>query len=153
MKEPEDRTRYNVRRELAERDSQAVIAATRKWISEQSVENEEYEHHLLEALWIHQTQNVIELDLLNQLLNAKDARARAAAVRVLSFWIDRVEQPLELLRPRINDSHARVRLEAVRALSFTKGDDSIELALEVLEHDMDDYLQYTLDETMRMLEK
>jgi hypothetical protein len=33
------------------------------------------------------------------------------------------------------------------------GDEAIELALGVLEHDMDDYLQYTLDETMRRLEQ
>ena len=30
-----------------------------------------------------------------------------------------------------------------------KGDNVVELALEVLNHDMDDYLQYTLDEAMR----
>ena len=30
---------------------------------------------------------------------------------------------------------------------------AIEMALGVLEYDMDDYLQYTLDETMRQLEK
>ena len=32
-------------------------------------------------------------------------------------------------------------------------EDAIELALGVLEHDVDDYLQYTLDETMRRLEQ
>ncbi len=73
--------------------------------------------------------------------------------RALSFWVDRVKSPLELLRPRINDPHPRVRLEAVRALSFLKGDGAIELALDVLNHDLDDYLQYTLDETMRALEQ
>ena len=43
-------------------------------------------------------------------------------------------------------------LESVRALSFLSGDEAIETALGVLEFDMDYYLQYTLDETMRMLE-
>ncbi|MCA9182654.1 MAG: HEAT repeat domain-containing protein, partial [Planctomycetales bacterium] len=86
-------------------------------------------------------------------LSADDHRARAAAVRVLSFWLRDVEQPLELLRARIDDPHPRVRLEAVRALSFMSGDEAIEIALGVLEHDMDDYLQYTLDETMRVLER
>jgi hypothetical protein len=152
LKAPEDRTRYNVRRELAERETQDVIQATKKWVSELDRDDAEYEHNLLEALWVHQTQNVIDAELLNQLLNAKDYRARAAAVRVLSFWIDRLDNPLELLRPRINDEHPRVRLEAVRALSFTEGDAAVELALEVLEHDMDVYLEYTLDETMRALE-
>ncbi|MEZ6137733.1 MAG: HEAT repeat domain-containing protein [Pirellulaceae bacterium] len=152
LKEPEDRTRYMVRRELAERDTADVIAATKTWIAGLNKEDEQFEHDLLEALWIHQTQNVVDKELLEQLLNAKDYRARAAAVRVLSFWIDQVDDAIGLLQPRVNDEHPRVRLEAVRALSFTKGDAAIELALEVLEHDMDVYLQYTLDETMRALE-
>ena len=102
---------------------------------------------------MYQTHNVVEMDLLKYLLNADDHRARAAAVRVLSFWLDQVESPIELLEARVNDPHPRVRLEAVRALSFLAGDAAVETALGVLEHDMDDYLQFTLDETMRALEK
>ena len=59
----------------------------------------------------------------------------------------------ELLEKAIADEHPRVRLEAVRALSFCSGDPAIELALEVLERDIDDYLMYTLDETMSRLEQ
>ena len=33
------------------------------------------------------------------------------------------------------------------------GEAAIETALDVLNHEMDDYLQYTLDETMRQLEQ
>jgi len=149
---PEDRTLYNVRRELAERSKDDVIRETKEWIAKLDTQAEDYERMLLEALWVHQAQNIIDSDLLKKLLDAKDHRVRAAAVRALSFWIDRVDAPLQLLKPRVNDSHPRVRLEAVRALSFSKGEKAIELALEVLEHEMDDYLQYTLDETMRALE-
>lgn len=149
----EDRIRYSARRELATRDTQDVIEATQKWVAELDESDPEYQHHLLEALWVYQTQNVVNAELLNQLLNSKDYRARAAAVRVLSFWLDQVDEPLELLRARVADPHPRVRLEAVRALSFLQGDEAIEVALEVLNNDMDDYLQYTLDETMRVLEQ
>lgn len=152
LKEPEDRTRYNVRRELAARESEEVIEATKKWAADLDPKDELFEHNLLEALWVYQTQNVVEADLLKKLLNAEDHRARAAAVRVLSFWLDEVDKPLDLLQPRVNDPHPRVRLEAVRALSFLQGEAAMELALEVLEHDMDDYLQYALDETIRVLE-
>ena len=72
---------------------------------------------------------------------------------MLSFWLDRVQSPLKLLRARVNDQHPRVRLEAVRALSYLDGDKSIEVALDTLNHDLDDYLQYTLDETIRQLER
>ena len=101
---------------------------------------------------MHQTHHQINESLLKEMLDSKDHRARAAAVRVLSFWINDVSDPLALLRPRVNDAHPRVRLEAVRALSFTSGEESLELALDVVNHDMDDYLEYTLEETLRQLE-
>jgi HEAT repeat protein len=71
---------------------------------------------------------------------------------VLSFWLDQVEDPLALLKTLVNDEAGRVRLEAVRALSFLQGDEAIEAALEVLNHDTDKWLEYTLEETMRQLE-
>ena len=150
---PEGRTRYAARRELAQHKSADVIAAVGNWVSSLDKSGENYEHQLLEALWMYQTHNKVETKLLDQLLNAKDHRARAAATRVLSFWLDRVDAPLELLKVRINDSHPRVRLEAVRALTYLGGDDAIEAALDVLNHDVDDYLQYTLDEAIRHLER
>lgn len=153
LKVYEDRTRYRVKRELAARSPEEVLPALEAWTANLAKSKQENTHHLLESLWMYQTFNVVEHDLLKYLLNVDDHRARAAAVRVLSFWLDQIDAPLDLLEPRINDPHPRVRLEAVRALSFLQGDEAIELALGVLEHDMDDYLQYTLDETMRVLEQ
>jgi HEAT repeat protein len=72
---------------------------------------------------------------------------------VLSFWIKKLPNPLERLKKHIADPHPRVRLEAVRAISFLKGDDAIEAILDVLNFEMDYYLEYTLDETMRALEQ
>ncbi len=152
LKEPENRTRYRVRRELAQRDSDQVVTALDHWTATLGQPNAANTHHLLEALWAYQTQNHIEPELLGKLLTCDDHRARAAAVRVLVSWRDQVDAPLAALQQRVNDEHPRVRLEAVRGLSFFDGDEAIEIALEVLEHDMDDYLQYTLDETMQTLE-
>jgi putative membrane-bound dehydrogenase-like protein len=153
LKAPEDRTRYRVRRELAERNTEEVIPALRAWVNQLDPRGENYDLHRLEALWMYQTHNVAELDLLKQLLTAEDYHARAAATRALSFWLDRVESPLALLVPRVSDPHPRVRLEAVRALSYLEPSDEVaEAALEILNHDLDEYLQYTLDETMRVLE-
>ncbi|MGB7344537.1 MAG: PVC-type heme-binding CxxCH protein [Pirellulaceae bacterium] len=153
MKLPEDRTRYRARRELAQRDSAEVIAAVDAWVAGLDKSDENYEHQLLEALWLNQTHNHVHLDLLSKVHGAKDHRARAAATRVLSFWLDRVPNAKSLVKKSINDEHPRVRIEAVRACSFMEGDEAVELALEVLEHDVDDYTQYTLDETMRALEQ
>ncbi len=153
LKTPEDRTRYRARRELATRETSDVIPALKKWIASLNRADEHHEHQLLEALWMHQTHNVVDRKLLESLLTTKDHRARAAATRVLSFWLDEIPNHRDLLRRCIGDKHPRVRLEGVRAVSFLEGDDAIELALGVLDHDTDEYLQYTLDETMRRLEQ
>lgn len=153
LKMPEDRTRYRAKRELADRDSKEVLAELKKWTAGLDSADEDHEHQLLESLWMYQTHDVVNQELLQKLLTASDHRARAAATRVLSFWLDRVPNHKELLEKSINDKHPRVRLEGVRAVSFLSGDEAVELALAVLEHEMDDYLQYTLDETMRRLEQ
>lgn len=153
LKLPEDRTRYRAKRELATRDTKEVLAELATWTSNLDPKDQDYEHHLLEALWMHQIHNVVDQELLEKLLTAKDHRARAAATRVLSFWLESIPNHPELLERCINDEHPRVRLEGVRAVSFLGGDEAIELALGVLEHEMDDYTSYTLDETMRRLEQ
>ena len=153
LKTPEDRTRYRARRELAQHNTNKVIAALDAWREKLNPEEKDYQHHLLESLWIHQTHHRVNSQLLGQLLESEDHRARAAATRVLSFWLKEIPNHMELLEKRIQDEHPRVRLEAVRAVSFLQGDEAIELALGVLDKDLDDYLQYTLDETMRRLEQ
>ena len=155
LKVKEDRTRYRAKRELAERKTEDVIAALKKWVGSLDPSEADYEHHRLEALWMYQTHNVIPKELLNDCLNAKDHRARSAAVRVVSFWLDELEDPIALLKPRVTDPHLRVRLEAIRALSYLSGDEVIELALEALDEKAEDdyYLKFTLDEAMRMWEK
>lgn len=150
----EDRTRYRVRREIAARPASEVLPVLAKWTMELRKDEVANLHQLTEALWLQQTFDVVELELLRLLLNADDPRGRAAAVRVLSFSLHKINNPLDLLEPRVNDPHPRVRLEAVRALSFMEGLDVVELALGVLENEnVDEYLQYTLDETMRVLEQ
>ncbi len=152
LKEPEYRTRYRVRRELAERDSQEVAAAVRTWLKQLDQKDQDYELYRMEALWMLQTHNIIDAELLAQLLNSEDYHARAAATKVLCAWRNRIPDSLQLVKQRINDPHPRVRVEAVRACSFYDSQEAMEVALEVLNYDIDRYLQYTLDETMRHLE-
>jgi len=152
LNEPEARTRYRVRRELAARPTQQVVPALQKWLAALDPQHAEYEHQLLEALWLFQTHDTVHTELLQQLLNASRHEARAAATRVLCYWRDRVPDPLELLTARISDPHPRVRLEAVRACSFFDSDKAVEVALEVLNHETDVYLEYVLNETIRTLE-
>ena len=153
MQSPESRTRYRARNELAERDTDDVVAAVEKWIEPLDPKQLEDQQQLLEALWLYQTHNVVNQALLEQLLESPDHRARAAATRVLSFWHARVSDPLALLRKRINDEHPLPRIEAVRACTFIHSAESIDVALDVLNHEMDHYTNYTLAEGLRVLER
>ncbi|HEY2415458.1 MAG TPA: PVC-type heme-binding CxxCH protein [Pirellulaceae bacterium] len=151
--EPEERTHYRVRTELWNRPTADVIGETAKWLAGLAKNDPNYEHHKLEALWLHQAHDTINEPLLKELLRSTDFRARAASTRVLGYWRDRVAKPLDLLREQVSDDHPRVRLEAIRALSFFGSQDAIDVAVESLVFDQDDYLKYTFNETMKTLER
>jgi putative heme-binding domain-containing protein len=152
LKEPEDRVRYRAKTELGSRDTNQVITALKIWIAALDPTDVEYEHHLLEALWVHQFHDVVEAQLLGRLLSAHDFRARAAATRVLCYWRDRIPNALERLKRLAADPYPRVRLEAIRAASFFTVAEAVEIPLISAEHPSDYYIEYTRGETMRALE-
>ncbi|HTN74729.1 MAG TPA: HEAT repeat domain-containing protein, partial [Pirellulaceae bacterium] len=154
LKTPEDRTRYRVRAELRDRKSDDVLAELKKWSAGLDKNDPNYWLYVTETLWLHQSLDVVDQDLLKTVLRAPDFHARAAATRVLCYWRDRVEQPLELLRVQATDEHPRVRLEAVRAASFFRGKDvpvAEEIVLEAALLDQDYYLKYVIEETTNTL--
>ena len=158
LKEPEDNVRTRAKLELARHDRAQVIAATKQWAANLDPKDPAYEHHLTEALWVHQWQNVVDEGLLKRLLRSPDYHARAAATRVLCYWRDRVPDPLALLKAQAADENPRVRLEAVRACSFFKSSQAAEVALAALDKESDPnkpdyYIKYCLDETMKALDK
>src|SRR5581483_10954281 len=152
LKEPEDRVRYRARIELGGRPTDRVIAAAKRWLAGLSPSAGDYEHTLLEGLWLHQAHNVVNVDLLKRVLAAKDERARASATRVLGYWRDRVPDALELLRKQAADAHPRVRLEAVSAASFFTRPEAMEVVLVAMEKPADRYLDVVRGETMRALQ-
>ena len=151
LKTYEDQVRYRVRRELRLHDAAEVQEALGAWIDGLDPDAEDYEHYLLEALWVHQTHNLINTGLLEQLLDAEDHRARAAATRVLRHWRRDIADPLALLARQVRDPHPLVRLEAVVALSYMDSAEAAFHALEALDSEMDYYLDYGLNETIRAL--
>jgi putative heme-binding domain-containing protein len=153
LKSPEDRVRYRARQELGARNTDDVINALTLWINRLDNKDFEYEHHMLEALWLHQNHNVVNPDLLKRMLTSPDFRARAAATRVLCYWRDRVPDAMELLKKQAADQHPRVRLEAVRAASFFREAEAVEIALVAMEHPTDVYLDFVRGETMRQLDQ
>jgi len=153
LKEHEDNVRLRAKIELDTHDSKQVIAATQKWEKALDKADKDYEHHRLEALWVHQWHNVVNLALLNDVLKSPEPRARAQAVRVLCYWRDRVPGALDLVGAAAKDPAPRVRLEAVRTLSFFRGNDTMKAIdfAKLVGAEKDYYIDYCFKETMKQL--
>ncbi|WP_397385291.1 HEAT repeat domain-containing protein [Prosthecobacter sp.] len=153
LKEHEDSVRQHAKVELDTHDSKEVIAAVQKWEAALDKADKNYEHNRLEALWVHQWHNVVNIPLLEAVLKSPEPRARAQAIRVAGYWSDRVPNTLAIFEAGVKDSAPRVRLEAIRALSFVKGPDvmkAIELTKLVM-MEKDYYIDYCFRETMKQL--
>jgi hypothetical protein len=111
LKSPETDVRTRTKVELGKHDSAEVLAATKRWAAGLDKSDAEHEHHMLEALWVHQWHNVVDEELLSRMLASPDHRARAAAVHVLCYWRDRVPTALDIFKRMAADPHPRVRLE------------------------------------------
>lgn len=147
-------TRTLAKLELGTHDPAKVGAALRGWLATRDAAAPRHEHHLLEALWLCQSLDLVDRELLDRVLRAREPRARAAATKVLCDWRDRVPDVLETLRRLAGDEDARVRLHAVRAASFFHGErvpEAAAVAFAALRHPTDYYLDYVFDETLRQL--
>jgi glucose/arabinose dehydrogenase/azurin len=151
LKVHEDRMRYRSRAQIRQQKPAEVLPELKKWVSALDKNDSEYEHHLLEALWLYQDFDVVEENILKTLLNAKQYEARTAATKVLRFWRDRVNNSLELMHARINDESARVRLEAVVALSFFNSEKAVAAAMDIFKYPTDYYTDYAVRETFTQL--
>jgi len=141
LKFPEYRTRYRTRRELRGRQATDVLSHLNTWVANLDTTESRYEHHLLEALWVSWGMNKVDEKLLRQLLQAKDHRARAAAVRVLRYTGHQVSQQANLLMQAANDVHGRVRLEALVAASWLDKTKGLPIVLEVGKKPLDEWMQ------------
>lgn len=156
LKEPENNVRTRVKIELAERDSTEVIAALGAWVAALDESDPARPHHLTEALWVHQWHNVVNEPLLLRQLRSDEPKARAAAVRVLRRWRDRLGgDPVVLLHRAATDPDPAVRLEAVAALSDASPAEAataLAIVREASARGEDRFLSYALREAAKTLE-
>ncbi|WP_460939521.1 PVC-type heme-binding CxxCH protein [Spirosoma humi] len=152
LKLPEDWTRAQAKQVLKAHGATEVVPALQKWVQGLDKTDTEYEHNLLEALWVYQTLEVVNEPLLLQLLNAQNHRARAAALRALEQWYPTLHNVPALLAKAVADKHPQVRLEAVIALRKVHTAEAARTALTVLESPMDEFLDFALWQTVRELE-
>lgn len=152
LKRSENRIRHRARIELSRHEPEAVLAALQPWLASLNANDRDYEHQRLEGLWVCQQNDFVDATLLRSVLQSPEPQARAAAVRVLCAWRDRLPSAKDLLKQLVHDPFPRVRLEAVRACSFFGSAEAAEIALESLQHSQDRYLAYGLQETLTALE-
>lgn len=156
LESPDDRVRHRARIELSGRPTDQVLAAAKTWVAGMNKSDAAFQHHLMEALWLHQSHNVVNEELLKQMLKSPEPKARAAATRIVTYWKDRIQKPLELLQAQVNDESAKVRLQAIWALSYFDGaeaEKAADIVAESLIYDQDDYIKHTLKETNETLDR
>lgn len=141
LKLPEYRTRYRTRRELRARDAGQVLSKLDSWIQDLDKNDPEYEHHLLEALWVTWGLNKVDKDLLKEVLNANDYRARSAAVTVLRYSGHQIEEQADLLMKAAKDDNPRVRLAALVAASWLGKDLGIPIVTEAGKKGLDKWME------------
>lgn len=141
LKLPEYRTRYRVRRELRGRKASDVLSKITAWVANLDKSDANYEHHVLEALWVSWGLNKVDQKLLNHLLNAKDYHVRAAAVRVLRYTGHQVVNQAQLLAKAVQDPHGRVRMEAFVAASWLPKEKALPILAIAKKYPMDDWMK------------
>ena len=148
LKSPEQYTRLQANRELvAQRCSPDLLI---NWVRNLNQSDPHYDRHRLEALWLGAALNHYDDPLLNSLLESRDPRVRAAAVRMVMHW-NRQSEKLESLAALIRDSSPQVRLETIHALRTLGNLRAVELALEALDLPVDENLDFAIWLTAKSL--
>ena len=151
LKLPEYRTRYRTRRELRSRDAAEVLSSLKEWVSNLDKDGSRYEHHVLEGLWVSWGLNAVDKDLLDQMLQAKDFKARAAAVKVLRYSGHQIMNQPELLMKAVTDENPRVRLEAFVAGSWLDKEIGNPILEEAGRHPLDDWMKMPFEASVAHL--
>ena len=86
LKHPINGVRHRARVELSEHPTDKVLAATEKWMKQFDPKSKDDAHHLLEALWVYQRNDVHNDELLKTVLDSPVEHARISAKTVKQFW-------------------------------------------------------------------
>uniref|UniRef100_UPI00265929C1 c-type cytochrome n=1 Tax=Ferruginibacter sp. TaxID=1940288 RepID=UPI00265929C1 len=141
LKLPEYRTRYRTRREIRAHKVTEVLPHLKTWIAGLDKTSPNYEHNLLEALWVSWGMNQVDQQLLRQLLHVNDFRVRAAAVEVVRFTGHQVQDQANLLMEAAKDNNGRVRLESIVSASWLDKDKGLPIVLEAGKKPLDQWME------------
>ena len=146
LRAPEAYARHFAKRSLVDQWAPEDLDA---WIVKLDKNAPDYDQARLEALWLQQTWDDVDLVLVETLLESKDHHVRAAAVRAAGSLVENEASLYERIAARAQDEHPQVRLEAVCALRNVATPESVAAALQVLDRPMDEFIDFALWQTCR----
>ena len=144
LKRPEYRYRYWTKRELRDRDPARVKAALDTWVAKLDPADTRHRHHQIEAVWLYRGIGVTNTQLLGELLECDDHRARAAATHQFRYWHDQFDNGPALLRKLANDPSGLVRMEAAIAASYIGTPAALDALLDTIKHPNIGHLSYAI---------
>ena len=165
LKSPEQFTRLQANRAYVER--RGSPEAVSRWVESLRPSDPNFSHHRLEGLWLLTALNYYDESLLKASLESGNPREKAAAVRMLGHWKKQSDH-LEWLTRLMADPHPQVRLETLHALRqmgleqmtswqgeipMGSGVQPAELAMKVLDQEMDENLEFALELTLGQLKE
>ena len=151
LKLPEMWTHIQARRLLKEQGKETVLPTLNNWFSQLDKNGEDYERLRLETLWLYQAFDTVNSDLLAEVLESPDYRARAAAVRVVYHWQDRLENAGAMFANAVQDEAMRVRREAISGLALQQNTEAAKAAMSALDFEMNEEVDYALWHTIKQL--
>ncbi|MCS5607931.1 MAG: HEAT repeat domain-containing protein, partial [Alphaproteobacteria bacterium] len=153
LKSPEAWIRHQARKELSEREPDAVLAAAETWVKALDPSGSGYAHHLVEAMWACQNVERSSEPILKRVLNSKDGHARAAGARVIRYWYGDLSDPVAMIAQLSRDDFARARMEAVLSAGFIPDAKAFSAALNALDHKQDKFIALALPQAVTALER
>lgn len=151
LKSDEHWVRYQVKRLLAQSPVAEVQTAMDNWTDQLRTGDPAYERHIMEALGVYESHELVNEKWVKTLAAGRDPGARGYAAHVAGRWADRLTDPLQILTPLINDADPGVRLEALVAVANMHTPLAMVAAAQVLDHPMDKFLKYALDKAVHAL--
>lgn len=143
LTKPEQYARTQANRELVRREVSSE--AIEKWVGSLDPAGSDYDHHLLEVLWLLTARNLPVPASLEKVYVSEDPRIRGAAARNAG----RTTSGMSRLAAAVEDEHPRVRLEAVSALRALGTSEAASVALRALDFEVDANLDFALEMAVR----
>ncbi len=140
----ENGVRYRARLELSGRPSKEIDAQLHTWFTRLDPRNADDAQALLEGLWVLEEHRLPDLAWIQKTFAAKEPRVRAASIRTLGHWAERVQGWEELLMAAARDDSGLVRAEAVKTAVDLQGPVAVEAVYEVANRPLDPELETVL---------